>query len=281
MPSARSSSPYVSAGGFTFLEVTLFCALHYIPGFSEHEFLTASGPGVCGLAWRDRRVAACGRDPVLCGRACQPVHRAGALRRGPCPQTGRSAGPEAMGRPPHRHAARLGQAHLRPVPRHPLQPGQVVLEGRAAPVLLRPVPLRLPVHRARRRLRRREWRDGAHQLQPGPVHFRAAGAPDGRQDGPALFRPAPALSHQHPGLQRRVRGVPGCLLFPRRRQGHDLRSVGARPCHRHRPAQWRGVPDVPGLLDQEARSGGHHGGGRGAARQPVRHRRLQVLDQAG
>ena len=150
-------------------------------------------------------------------------------------------------------AARPRQSHLRPVSRHPLQSGQVDLEGPAARLLLRPVPFRLLLHIAGRHLHRRRRRAGEAQLRPRSLHLRSAGAAAHGRCRSALCRLPAALSDQQQGLQRRVLRVPGRVLFPRHRQGPSLWAFGARSCDRYGPAQWRGVSVLPLLLDHARR----------------------------
>ena len=85
------------------------------------------------------------------------------------------------------------------------------------------------------------------EVQPGRARGRAAA---GVRPGPVRLRQEPARSRQaarsrlqrlsrpfpgqQAGLQGRGAGVPGRELLPRRRQGAELRPLGARPRRRHR-----------------------------------------------
>ena len=55
-----------------------------------------------------------------------------------------------------------------------------------------------------------------------------------------------------PGLFRRVRGLPGRQLLPRRRPRTAIWALRARPRHQHRAAGRRRVPHLPRVLGREA-----------------------------
>ena len=78
------------------------------------------------------------------------------------------------------------------------------------------------------------------------------GRSNGRRRRTRLRRLPPARADQPARLFRRSLRLPRRELFPRRRQGRDLRPLGARPRHRHRRAEGRGVSAVQGLLDRAA-----------------------------
>ena len=101
-----------------------------------------------------------------------------------------------------------------------------------------------------RSTRSRPEGDPGRQVRSRDVRLRQEQA---RRRGPAsagLRRLPRALPGQHADLQGRGAGLPGRQLLPGARSGPAVRSVGARPRHRHRGEHGRGVPAVRRVLDR-------------------------------